>query len=139
MLIAQVYDVIHTSLQHITQAGVQHADDVRACGQRLVRFSEDMQAQSQALKHFLFHQLYRHAQVMHTMNAARQMVRELFDAYMAQPSMMKPRFAWRAQQAQSPAAVARAVADFVAGMTDRYAAKEHARITGQQLLPAAVG
>lgn len=138
MLSAQVYDVIHTTRQHITQAGVQHADDVRACGQRLVRFSEDMQAQSQALKHFLFHQLYRHAQVMHTMNAARQMVRELFDAYMAQPSMMKPRFAWRAQQAQSPAAVARAVADFVAGMTDRYAAKEHARITGQQLLPAAV-
>ncbi|WP_312567072.1 deoxyguanosinetriphosphate triphosphohydrolase [Comamonas sp.] len=138
MLSAQVYDVIHTTRQHITQAGVQHADDVRACGQRLVRFSEDMQAQSQALKHFLFHQLYRHAQVMHTMNAARQMVRELFDAYMAQPSMMKPRFAWRAQQAQSPAAVACAVADFVAGMTDRYAAKEHARITGQQLLPAAV-
>lgn len=138
MLSAQVYDVIHTTRQHITQAGVQHADDVRACGQRLVRFSEDMQAQSQALKHFLFHQLYRHAQVMHTMDAARQMVRELFDAYMAQPSMMKPRFAWRAQQAQSPAAVARAVADFVAGMTDRYAAKEHARITGQQLLPAAV-
>lgn len=139
MLSAQVYDVIHTTRQHITQAGVQHADDVRACGQRLVRFSEDMQAQSQALKHFLFHQLYRHAQVMHTMDAARQMVRELFDAYMAQPSMMKPRFAWRAQQAQSPVAVARAVADFVAGMTDRYAAKEHARITGQQLLPAAVG
>lgn len=138
MLSAQVYDVIHTTRQHITQAGVQHVDDVRACGQRLVRFSEDMQAQSQALKHFLFHQLYRHAQVMHTMDAARQMVRELFDAYMAQPSMMKPRFAWRAQQAQSPVAVARAVADFVAGMTDRYAAKEHARITGQQLLPSAV-
>jgi dGTPase len=117
---------------------VQHEDDVRACGQRLVRFSDAMQTQSQALKHFLFHHLYRHEQVMHTMDAARQMVRELFDAYMAQPSMMKPRFAWRAQQAASLAARARAVADFVAGMTDRYAAKEHARITGQQLLPAAM-
>lgn len=138
MLSAQVYDVIHTTRLHIAQAGVQHVDDVRACGQRLVRFSDAMQTQSQALKHFLFHHLYRHEQVMHTMDAARQMVRELFDAYMAQPSMMKPRFAWRAQQAASPAARARAVADFVAGMTDRYAAKEHARITGQQLLPAAM-
>ena len=138
MLSAQVYDVIHTTRLHIAQAGVQHVDDVRACGQRLVRFSDAMQTQSQALKHFLFHHLYRHEQVMHTMDAARQMVRELFDAYMAQLSMMKPRFAWRAQQAASPAARARAVADFVAGMTDRYAAKEHARITGQQLLPAAM-
>jgi len=138
MLSAQVYDVIHTTRLHIAQAGVQHVDDVRAYGQRLVRFSDAMQTQSQALKHFLFHHLYRHEQVMHTMDAARQMVRELFDAYMAQPSMMKPRFAWRAQQAASPAARARAVADFVAGMTDRYAAKEHARITGQQLLPAAM-
>ena len=138
MLSAQVYDVIHTTRLHIAQAGVQHVDDVRACGQRLVRFSDAMQTQSQALKHFLFHHLYRHEQVMHTMDAARQMVRELFDAYMAQPSMMKPRFAWRAQQAASPAARARAVADFVAGMTDRYAAKEHARIIGQQLLPAAM-
>jgi len=138
MLSAQVYDVIHTTRLHIAQAGVLHVDDVRACGQRLVCFSDAMQTQSQALKHFLFHHLYRHEQVMHTMDAARQMVRELFDAYMAQPSMMKPRFAWRAQQAASPAARARAVADFVAGMTDRYAAKEHARITGQQLLPAAM-
>ncbi len=134
---AQVYDVIHTTRLHIAQAGVQHVDDVRACGQRLVRFSDAMQTQSQALKHFLFHHLYRHEQVMRTMDAARQMVRELFDAYMAQPSMMKPRFAWRAQQAASPAAASTCGRQiFVAGMTDRYAAKEHARITGQQLLPA---
>lgn len=134
MLSAQVYDVIGTTRQRIEQAGVQSADEVRACGQRLVSFSPDMQAQSQALKHFLFHQLYRHVQVMQTMDAARQVVRELFDAYLQQPSMMKPRYALRAQQAGSAAAQARVVADFVAGMTDRYAAKEHERITGQRLL-----
>lgn len=134
MLSAQVYDVIETTRQRIEQAGVQSANEVRACGQRLVSFSPDMQAQSQALKHFLFHQLYRHAQVMQTMDAARQVVRELFSAYLQQPSMMKPRYALRAQQADSAAAQARVVADFVAGMTDRYAAKEHERITGQRLL-----
>ena len=135
MLSAQVYDVIATTRQAIAQAGVGSVDDVRACGQRLVSFSAEMQQQSQALKHFLFHQLYRHEQVDRTMEAARQMVRELFAAYIEQPAMMKPRFARRAEQAESPAAVARAVADFVAGMTDRYAAKEHERITGLQLLP----
>ena len=134
MLSAQVYDVIEMTRQRIEQAGVQSANEVRACGQRLVSFSPDMQAQSQALKHFLFHQLYRHAQVMQTMDAARQVVRELFSAYLLQPRMMKPRYALRAQQAGSAAAQARVVADFVAGMTDRYAAKEHERITGQRLL-----
>lgn len=137
MLSEQVYDVIRTTRERIAQAGVQHVDDVRACPQPLVAFSEAMFAQTQALKHFLLHQLYRHDQVMHTMGAAQQVVRELFAAYMAQPQMMKPRFAWRTQQASEASVKARAVADFVAGMTDRYAAKEHERITGRKLLDAA--
>lgn len=134
MLSAQVYDVIDTTRTRIAHAGVQHVDEVRACSHRLVSFSDGMQAQSQALKHFLYHQLYRHEQVMQTMDAARQVVRELFDAYMLQPSAMKARFALRAQQAESHAAKARAVSDFVAGMTDRYAGKEHEKLTGQRLL-----
>ena len=134
MLSAQVYDVIDTTRTQIAQSGVAHVDDVRAQGQRLVAFSAGMQAQSQALKHFLFHQLYRHDQVMQTMEAARQVVRELFAAYLQQPAMMKPRFAQRALQADQEVVKARAVADFVAGMTDRYASREHERITGRQLL-----
>lgn len=134
MLSAQVYDVIHTTEQRIAQAGVQHVQEVRRCEQRLVGFSEVMQTQAQALKHFLFHQLYRHPQVMDTMDAARQVVSDLFAAYMQQPDMMKPRYALRAQQATEETTKARAVADFVAGMTDRFAAKEHERITGQRLL-----
>lgn len=134
MLSEQVYDVIDSTRARIVGAGVQHVDEVRACGQRLVSFSEGMQTQSQALKHFLFHKLYRHAQVMQTMDAARQVVRELFDAYMQQSDMMKPRYALRVQQASSAMAKARVVADFVAGMTDRYAAKAHEQLTGRQLL-----
>ena len=134
MLSEQVYDVIHTTQAHIAAAGVQHVDDVRAHGRQLVGFSPQMHAQTQALKHFLLHQLYRHDQVMQTMGAAQQVVRELFAAYMQQPQMMKPHFAQRAVQAPTEAGKARAVADFVAGMTDRYAAKEHERISGQRLL-----
>lgn len=134
MLSAQVYDVIATTRQRIAQAGVHHVEDVRACTQRLVSFSEGMQAQSQALQHFLFHQLYRHPQVVQTMEAAQRIVQELFAAYVQQPSLMPPRYALRAQQASSPAEIARTVADFVAGMTDRYAAKEHEQMTGLRLL-----
>lgn len=134
MLSEQVYDVIRTTRQHIETAGVMHVDEVRALKRPLVGFSEGMQQQSQALKHFLFHQLYRHEQVMDTMNAAKQVVRGLFDLYMNEPTAMKPRFALRAQQADSAGALARTVADFIAGMTDRYAAKEHERMTGQRLL-----
>ena len=137
MLSEQVYDVIRTTRHNIESAGVGGVDDVRALKRPLVSFSEGMHQQSQALKHFLFHKLYRHEQVMFTMTAARQVVRELFDGYMVQPALMKPRFAWRAQRAESTDALARIVADFVAGMTDRYAAKEHERMTGCRLLEGA--
>lgn len=136
MLSEQVYDVIRTTRNNVESAGVSSVGEVRAFKRPLVGFSDGMQQQSQALKHFLFHHLYRHEQVMSTMAAARQVVRELFEGYMDQPAMMKPRFAWRAQQAGSTAAAARTVADFVAGMTDRYAAKEHERMTGLRLLGA---
>ena len=133
MLSAQVYDVIDTTRQHIADAGVRDVQDVRACAHALVAFSPQMQTQSEALKHFLLHQLYRHPQVMQTMELAKQIVRELFDCYMQQPQHMKPRFAELAAQAPSAADKARVVADFVAGMTDRYAARAHAEITGRQL------
>lgn len=134
MLSEQVYDVIATTLAKIAATGVASAAEVRSCGERLVGFSSQMQAETQALKHFLFHELYRHPQVMQTMEAAQQVIRDLFAAYMQCPGEMKPRFAGLALQAESQAAKARVVADFVAGMTDRYASREHARLTGLHLL-----
>lgn len=133
MLSDQVYDVIDATRQALTQANPQQVDDVRAAP-ALVCFSAAMREQSQGLKRFLFRNLYRHPQVMATTARAQQVVRELFAAYLAQPAQMKPAFAARAQASDGDSARARVVADFIAGMTDRYAASEHARITGQQLL-----
>ena len=123
MLSQQVYDVIEATTAALSRAQPASVADVRAAP-ALVGFSEGMREQSQQLKRFLFHNLYRHPQV----------VRGLFALYMAQPQAMKPGFASRAEQAASPAQRARAVADFIAGMTDRYAAREHERLTGQRLL-----
>ena len=92
-----------------------------------------MRAQSQVLKRFLFQSLYRHPQVMQTTDRARQVVRDLFAIYQADPRQMPPAQAGWALDGDD-ARRARTVADFIAGMTDRFAAREHERLTGQRLL-----
>lgn len=133
MLSAQVYDVINTTQAALAQAVPSSVDEVRSL-RALVGFGETMRAQSQELKHFLLHSLYRHEQVAHTMGHARQVVHELFGAYLACPQEMKPSFGELSSAAATPQDRARVVADFIAGMTDRYAAREHERLTGQRLL-----
>jgi dGTPase len=132
MLSAQVYDVIAATNATLAQVQPASVQEVRTAP-ALVQFSAEMRVQSQALKHFLLHNLYRHPQVVQVMDKAQQVVRELFACYLAQPQTMKAGFAQRAEGA-SPHQRARAVADFIAGMTDRYAAREHERLTGQHLL-----
>jgi dGTPase len=127
MLSAQVYDLIDATSRALREAAPAGPDQVRRAGP-LVRFSDEMRAQSAALKTFLLHNLYRHPQVMATTARARRIVRELFDGYTADPRQMGEGFAARADRE-------RAVADYIAGMTDRFAAREHERITGQRLLP----
>ena len=132
MLSEQVYDVIRNTGAALQAVQPASADAVRALPP-LVGFSDAMRAESAALKRFLFQNLYRHPQVVDTTSRAKVVVRELFDIYLARPQEMKPRYATRAQGLEQ-AACARVVADFIAGMTDRYALREHERLTGQQLL-----
>jgi dGTPase len=126
MLSAQVYDVIDATDEAVRKAAPADPEQARRAGP-LVRFSDDMRAQSAALKAFLLNNLYRHPQVMATTGRARRIVRELFDAYCAEPRQMGEGFAARADRE-------RAVADYIAGMTDRFAAREHERLTGRRLL-----
>jgi dGTPase len=126
MLSEQVYDVIDTTRAAIVAAGVQTADEARLAGP-LVRFSDEMKTRSAELKKFLFASLYRHPQVMQMMGQAQQAVHELFAAYTAQPEEMRVEFAAREDRH-------RAVADYIAGMTDRFALREHERLTGRKLL-----
>lgn len=130
----QVYDVIATTRARIAAAGVDSVAAVRAHPERLVAFSDDMAKQSQALKQFLFRNLYRHTEVTQTMDHAQTVIQDLFAIYLERPQEMKPRHAAKAQAASNEGGRARAVADFVAGMTDRYAAREHQRLTGRRLL-----
>ena len=132
MLSAQVYDVIEATSAALASAAPRSVDDVRMAA-TLVGFSAPMRAQSSELKRFLFKDLYRHPQVVETTGRAQRVVTELFAAYVAQPGEMKPRFARQALEGEPPAR-ARTVADYIAGMTDRFAGREHERLTGLRLL-----
>jgi len=133
MLSDQVYDVVAATEARLAEAAPADAQAVRMAGP-LVGFSAPMRAESTALKRFLYQNLYRHPQVLQTTELAQTVVRELFAIYLERPEEMKPRYAERAQEAADATALARVACDFVAGMTDRYAAREHARLTGRQLL-----
>ena len=127
MLSAQVYDVIDATRAAVEAAAPADADAVRGAPP-LVLFSAPMHTQSAALKRFLFANLYRHPQVMQTTLQAQDVVRELFAAYLSNAQEMPPAFS---QRADAP----RAVADYIAGMTDRFALREHERLTGKTWIP----
>jgi len=124
MLSEQVYDVIATTRANLQRAAPDSADAARLAGP-LVAFSAEMKALAVPLKQFLFSQLYRHPQVMETTGLAQNVVRELYQAYVQAPSEMPQDYAHRAD-------THRAVADYIAGMTDRFAAREHERLTGRK-------
>jgi dGTPase len=125
MLAAQVDDLVCTTQAALRQSQPAHADAVRHAPP-LVASSAPMRQASGEMKHFLFGALYRHAQVRHSTERARQVVRELFAAYVQQPAMMPADFAALPRRE-------RAVADYIAGMTDRFALREHQRLTGRVL------
>ena len=121
MLSDQVYDVINATRAALQQHTPASADEARQ-SPPIVQFSAVMHTESQALKSFLFRNLYRHPQVMQTTDGARAVVKDLFAIYLAQPQEMPAAYAQRGD-------VPRAVADYLSGMTDRFATREHARLT----------
>jgi dGTPase len=123
MLSAQVYDVIDSSAAWISTHAPVDADAARRMP-ALIRFSPGVQADAAQVKSFLFEHLYRHPRVMATTEGARQVVRVLFEAYLADPSQLPAEHARRQPLQQ-------AIADYIAGMTDRFALREHERLTGQ--------
>ena len=129
MLSAQVADLITATTaalqQALTDQPTMDAEAVRRLPP-LVRMSDTSRAQTTELKRFLFRELYRHPRVTQMTALARTVVAELFAAYRAQPAQMTPEYATAQDRP-------RAVADYIAGMTDRFALREHQRLTGQRL------
>ena len=125
LLAALIADIVEATAAAVARAQPAEIDAVRR-SPALVGFSERSRHEVDELKHFLFGALYRHPQVVKTTDLAREVVADLFAAYLAQPAQMPPDFA---AEADTP----RAVADYIAGMTDRFALREHRRLTGRRV------
>ena len=124
MINALVVDLIVTSRANIVASGVQSIDDVRNAPP-LISFSEAMRADAQELKRFLRKNLYQHYQVNRMTSKARRIVTDLFGIFLSEPQLLPPDY----QVADGDVLEqARKVADYIAGMTDRYAMREYRRL-----------
>ena len=122
MIDTLVTDLIRASAENIRRAAPASINEVRRAP-ALIGFSSRILEQSRELKRFLHENLYRHQRVLRTSTKARRIVTELFGALLAEPRLLPPDFQARARE-DAP----RAIADYIAGMTDRYAIREHRRL-----------
>ena len=122
MIHLMVIDLIEQTRANIAAEGVATLADVHAAP-RLVAYSDALLPRLRELKVFLRDKLYRHYQVLRMINKARRIVGDLFAAFMDDPHILPPQY-----QAMAREDKPRAIADYIAGMTDRYAMKEHRRL-----------
>jgi dGTPase len=120
-----ITDLIEQSRANITAAAPASIEDVRTLSAPLIAFSATVGEQSRALSNFLRQHLYYHPQVRRASGKAAHVVQELFRAYFNQPALLP-----NAASGADDDARARQVADYIAGMTDRYALREYRRLTG---------
>jgi dGTPase len=126
-----VVDLIETTTKHIREAAPTDIDAVRARSAPLVGFSEGAAAEHLELKRFLRDHVYRHFRVLRMTNKAQKVVQGLFETFFARPELLPTEHHLAAKQMEaqsSEAGRARAVADYIAGMTDRYAIGEYERL-----------
>ncbi len=105
----------------------KHAGDVRGADAPVAAFPETVLEADRPLRAFLFAHMYRHHRVNRKMRSARRIVADLCDAFVDDPGLLAPEWRARAGDPRSPA-TARAVSDYIAGMTDRFAIDEHQRL-----------
>jgi dGTPase len=122
-------DVIAETGRRIARASPSSADAVRALGEPLVVFSPQMREKNRVLQSFLSGHMYRHEKVLAIMVRARRIVRDLFEAYMADARLLPQ--GWREEGLlNDESRHARQVCDFIAGMTDSYALEQHGHLFG---------
>jgi len=127
-----VIDVLAETRRRLGEAGIDRADAVRVAGRALVGFSEELRGAERALKAFLHAHMYDAAPVKAVKDRAQHVLSALFASYRDDPRRLPPE--WR-PQTDDPVLVGRAIGDFVAGMTDRYAIRRHEELIGPAELP----
>jgi dGTPase len=125
-----VEDVIHVAQNRLDAAQPKSVDEIRAMGTTIIRFSKPLYQDLKAVRSFLFHRMYRAPSVVEVRAKVTAMLDDLFPLFLRQPEMLPEEWCADVEAAQSETELARIVADYVAGMTDRFAIQEHARLFG---------
>ena len=128
-----VNDVLVETRSRLADAKVARVEDVRMAGHSLAGFSEEMQADERVLKKFMYANLYHHPRQLAVAELALTIVSGLFAAYVAEPATLPE--SWRATLPSEEPARSRHIGDFIAGMTDRYAASRYRELVGPVDLP----
>jgi dGTPase len=126
LITRMVEDVIAETERRLAGLSPRSIDDVRAAGEAVVAFSPRMAAADRSIKEFLFPRMYRHARITRIMQDAERILRDLFAHYHGCPQDLP--IEWQHGLTQDATTRARIIADFIAGMTDRFALIEHARL-----------
>lgn len=128
-----VNDLVAETRRRIAESGVGDVADVRAAGRALVGFSDAMRVEERDLKRFMYANLYHHPRQLAAADAAHGIVQGLFAAYRADPTRLPEE--WRDRLPEGEPQRSRHIADFIAGMTDRYAVRCYREIVGTIDLP----
>ena len=134
MIGIMILDLIAETKRRIAEFSPRSADEVRRLGRPLVAFSDGMRANDSALRQFLFVNMYRHVTVNRMTSKGRRVVKDLFRLLFAEPECLPPEWR-RLADGKGTTKTARVVADYIAGMTDRFALDEHRRLFDMQEKP----
>jgi dGTPase len=126
LITRMIEDVIAEARRRLAALAPREAGDIRTAGAGVIAFSDAVAHADRAIKNFLLPRMYRHDRVMRIMTLAEERLCELFAHYLARPQDLPAE--WRPPAAQDDGPRARQIADFIAGMTDRFALIEHARL-----------
>jgi dGTPase len=126
-----VEDLLHQSAANLQGLGARHPDDIRGAAAAVIAFSPEMAADLETLRDFLFTNMWRHFKVNRMTSKAKRVVTELFNLFMSETNTLPDE--WQLHESQPLATLpdttrARIIADYIASMTDRYAALEHERL-----------
>lgn len=123
-----VIDLVETSKQLLEQHSPKSIDDVRKLQMPLIQFSEEVQRDTLEIKQFLRKELYKHPQVYRMTSKAKRVIEQLFNTFMEDPKLLPAEFNLLVQQQDDDVQRATVIADYIAGMTDRYCLTEYDRV-----------
>lgn len=125
---AMVMDLLQQTVSNLQSSGVKTAADIRGLKGPVATFSADMQSVHRQLRSFLMKRMYRHYKVNRMTSKARRVVQQLFRIFMEEPECLPTDWRQKAEACTNDAEKAILIADYIAGMTDRFAMQEYARM-----------